>query len=73
MHHEYYTKIVNELKYDSSTNKWTEKHCSSSVGRNYFAKSGVDHKSIYGFHHQSLNLATHCFLPGNSGLGPIGT
>ena len=69
MHHEYYTKIVNELQYDSTTKIWTEKACTSQVGRTYAAKFGIDHKSVYGISHQSVNLATNCLLkPGGLGM-----
>ena len=55
MHHEYYTKIVNELEYNSTTKIWTERRiCSSGVGRTTNAKRGS-------INHQSVQLASHCF------------
>ena len=53
-HHEYYTKIVDELQLNSTTRFWEEKSCTSGVGRTPFAKHG----STY---HQSINLAPWCF------------
>ena len=57
-HHEYYTKIINELEYNSTTGIWKERGCSSGLGRSYYAKHGRNpHPDP---DHQKINLAAWC-------------
>ena len=65
-HHEYYTKIVDELKLNSTTGLWVEKGCSSGIGRTSTAKHG----STY---HQSVNLEPSCFRVWDAGWDAFGT
>ena len=65
-HHEYYTKIVDELKLNSTTGFWEEKGCTSLIGRTPKAKHG----SIT---HQSVNLEPSCLRTWDAGWDAFGT
>ena len=72
-HHEYYTKIINELEYNSTTGIWKERGCSSGLGRSYYAKHGrnphPDPDDDPDHDHQKINLAAYCLRTHWNGMG----